>query len=272
LAMDNSEHDGVAGKLTAAVLFLLAGASIVSALLTALSPWPGRMSIWDSPLWIAAEASPLVFLSACVLVFFRPRLGYALGLVAGVIALPWFVRSEFMLDPWNSWIFLNWGPPATGWSLGFADLRILCVALILISLACASLRLFPARWSLRGSPLRRRTWPAFAFGALALAVWFVLSVTPYRVAIFENAMTPEIRILHVQKRGLHIRETTVTAYRNWGVFVVRHDRRLFQYRFEGRVTETQAPFEGARAFIQSTGLWKMRTPVPGVLRSWNAEG
>jgi len=266
--MDNSAHDGVAPKLTAVVLFLLTGASLLSQLLEG--------PLYPSLLAIAAIASPLVFLCACVVVFFRPRLGYGLGLAAGLIALGWFVGTERTLEGWNhgnSWLLLNYpGPPAAGWPLGFAHLRILSVALILISLACASLRLFPSRWSLRGSPLRRCTWPAFAFGFLVLAVWFVRSVTPYCVTTITDVIEPEVRILHVQKRGLHIHETTVTAYRDGKVFVVRHDRRLFQYRFEGRATLSLAPFQRVRPFVQSTGLWKLRTPVPEVLRSWNADG
>jgi hypothetical protein len=31
-------------------------------------------------------------------------------------------------------------------------------------------------------------------------------------------------------------------------------------------------FEYARTFVQSTELWKLETPTPRALRSWNAEG
>ena len=268
-------REGLAPKLTAAILFLLAGVTIAVAFLQRCLPLSGPASVWDGPLEIAAEVSPLVFFSACVLVFFRPRLGYVLGLAAGLIGLPWFVRTEFMLSYWNSWIFLNYETPRVlkdGWAFPtFATLRILSVALIVIALACASLRLLPARWSLRGSPLRRRTWPAFAVGFLAVALWFARSVTPYSEPIFAHGMGAELRILHVLKRGLHFHETTVFAYRNGMVFVVQYDRQLFQYRLNGRAARA-ATDARIRPFVQSTGLWKLHTPVPGVLWSWNAEG
>jgi hypothetical protein len=99
------------------------------------------MSGWEGPAEIAATGSVLVFWSACVLVLLRPRFGYGLGLLAGLVALPWFVRTELSLDPWNSWIFLNYElpmlPHSEGtWSLTFVVLRILSAALIVIAIVC----------------------------------------------------------------------------------------------------------------------------------------
>lgn len=132
------------------------------------------MPSWRRPIEIAAGASPLVFLWACVLVFFRPRLGDGLGLVAGLIALPWLVQIEVAPATWNSWLFFN----SEGAFPLFAKLKILSVAIIVIAIACSSVRLLPARLSLRNSPLCRRTWPAFAVGFLVLAVRFVRSASP----------------------------------------------------------------------------------------------
>jgi hypothetical protein len=57
---------------------------------------------------VLALTSPLVFLCACVLVFFRPRLGYPVGGIGALLALPWFVLTES--SSWeSSWHYLN-GP------------------------------------------------------------------------------------------------------------------------------------------------------------------
>jgi hypothetical protein len=193
-------------------------------------------------------------------------------LAAGLAALPWFVRTELSLAPWNSWIFLN----REGGFPAFVKLNILSVALIAIAVSCSSLRLLPARWSLRGAPLYRRTWPAFAVGFLVLAVWFVRSVAPYSIPAFDHGREAELRILHVQKRGLHFYQTTVMEYRDGQVWVVRSKRRLFQYRFDGRIIHTalgETPLlERAHTLVQSPELRKLHTPPARALRWWNAEG
>ncbi len=112
-----------------------------------------------------------MFVCASILVFFRHRLGYGLGMAAGLIALPWFVLREISLASWNSWIFLNYEDPtpsAGGVYVTFVKLKILSAALIAVAVVVSSFRLFPARWSVRGTPLGRRTWPAFAVSFLML--------------------------------------------------------------------------------------------------------
>jgi hypothetical protein len=275
-------RDKFVPKLTAAILFFCTGASIGCAFLRLpQGPAFGSLSIWDRPVQVAAGVSPLAFLCACVLVFVRPLFGYGLGVTAGLIALPWFVRAELALSPWNSWIYLNYESPAHSDQplfLTFTNLRILSVALIVMSVACASLRLLPARWSMRKTPLCQRTWPAFAAGALLTAAWFVHSATPYSLPIFHDRSGLEFRILHVRKHGLHFQEVVVDEFRNGRAYVLRNDRRLFQYRFERRVgtislwEASQAAYQQARAFAESPELWKLHTPPPKALRSWNAEG
>jgi hypothetical protein len=269
-------------KLITAALFLFTALSTGSAFLKMPDGFPiSIMSSWDHAAAIVAGASPLMFLCACVLVFFRPRFGYYLGLAAGLIAIPWFVRTELALDPLNSWVYLNFQGTMDSEVvafLRFIGLRISSSALIVIAVACASLRLLPARWSLRQSPLCHRTWPAFAVGFLVMAVWFAYSVTPYSAPGQGGGMTPEFRILHVQKYGLHFHETKLSAAKDGRVYILRNDRRLFQYRFEGRGAVTAlgetspTALQQARTFVQSPELWKLQTPPPRALRSWNAEG
>jgi hypothetical protein len=236
------------------------------------------MSSWDIRVGLASKASVFLFFCACVLVFSRPRIGYGVGLFAGLIALPWFVLSERLLG--NSWIFLNYEAPVrsdSGLFLTFVKIKVLSVALIVTAAACASLRLLPARLSVRGHPLRRRTWPAFAVGLLVMTTWFLASVTPYSVPGFDHVQRAELRILHVQKRGLHFQETAVVEFKDGRAFVVRSRRRLFQYRFVGTVAMTALAtspdtLERARGFVQSPELGRLPTMVPNALRSWNAEG
>ena len=226
------------------------------------------------PLQVGAAASAPVFLSACLLVFFRPRWGYGLGLVAGLLPLPSFVRIETSDTSWSSWIFFNSG---RGVPL-FATLNILSLALIVISMACSLVRFLPANWSWRGSPVFGRTWPAFAVGFVVLATWFAFSVTPYQVPGSADGIAPELRILHLQKAGLRIREITISEFRDGQAFVARDDRQLFQYEFETRVAgivlgETSpATLERARALVRSPELRRLRTPLPTQVRSWKAEG
>jgi len=264
--------------LTVAVLFFCTAASISCTFLAIPDmAFPGIMSSWDRPVEVIAEASPLVLICASILVF-RHRLGYGLGLIAGLIALPWFVRTELSLAPWNSWVFLNYESPMSsdeGAFLAFTKLKLLSAGLIVLGILCSSMRLFPDRWSLRGVPLCRRTWPAFGVGLLGLVGWFVYSVMPYSVPDFDHPAGTELRILRVQKHGLRFHETTVIVSRDGRVWVLRGERRLFQYRFELRVAMTAleaSVYQRALVLVQSPELWKLRTPPPITLRSWNAEG
>jgi len=127
--------------------------------------------------------------------------------------------------------------------------------------------LLPAQW-----PLSRRTWPAFAIASLVLAIWFVYSVTPYTVpGIFDGA-TPEFQILHVTKRAMQFHETTMAGERNGRVWILRDDRRLFQYRFRRTIASGSISNERVAAFAQSPELWKLHAQPAKMLWAWNAEG
>jgi len=236
-----------------------------------------------TPAELAAGVSPVVFLSACALVFFRPRLGYSLGLIAGLITLPWFVQIELSPATWNSWVTLNYesplpNPPGVGSYLAFTGLKILSVFLVATAVACSLLRLLPVRWWFRRFPWCGLTCPAFVIGFLVLAAWFGFSVTPYHVPAYDHPAHAEFRILHVEKRGLRFHETMVMERRDGQAWVSQSDRRLFQYRFEGRVASASlydaspTASERARAFAQWPALWSSQTRPATPLRSWNAEG
>lgn len=221
---------------------------------------------------IGVQVSALLMVTAGILVFFRERLAYGLALTGGLIALPGFVWTELELAPWNAWIFLN---ASTGQLTPFEVLRILCASLVVTVIAISLLRLLPVAWTLRGLPLAVRTWPALLAALLVVAAWFVRSVTPYSTPAYDHPSYCDFRILHLEKRGLHFRETLIIE-RRAQAWVLRNDRRWFRYRFDQRVATTilDAPaiLGRVQALVQSPVLWGSHTAPATRLWSWNAEG
>jgi hypothetical protein len=263
-------------KLTAATLFLCAAGSLGWVIWTAI----GGLLLSLANSWVGlagAKMSSVAFLCASILVFLKPRLGYSLGAIAGVIAVPWFVESEIRPSGWNSWVSLNyespWPIPVEGSYLAFSGMKILAVFLVVTTVAYSLLRLLSDRWS-----FRRALLPAFAVSFLVLAVWFAYSAVPYSIPAYDHPAHAELRILHVEKRGLQFHEVRVLERRDGQVWVVRNDRQLFQYRFEQRVgwaalfDASPGTLERSRAFAQSPALWNLQTASPTLLHSWNAEG
>lgn len=213
--MDRSweTHNRAGPKLTDAVLFLFTAVSTALAFLRVphFFGQPAVATLTE----IGVILGTLAFVCSCVLVFRRPPLAYLLGVVAGLITLPWFIWIELSLYE-NSWISFNSvsDSPEMEPFLAFVKLKILSTALVLISILCASLRLLPSQWMLRKTPVNSRTWPAFAGALCVVTVWFLHSVTPYRTSVITDGVTPDFRILHVEKRGLHIHETGLSASRN----------------------------------------------------------
>jgi hypothetical protein len=226
---------------------------------------------------VPAQAGPFVFLCAGVLVFLRPRWGYGLGVLGGLTAFTSFLWTESSFGD-SSWVVLNATAgvmPGDRDFTAFVLLRILSGVLIGIAAVCSCLRLLPARWLLGKRPLCQSTWPAFAIGLVVMAVWFMHSVMPYRVPLIVDAGPAELRILHIEKRGLHFHETTLGVTRDGRVFVYRDDRRLFQFRWETRSVlrlMPQTTREHVAALLGSPELWRLHTAPAKHLWSWNAEG
>ncbi len=250
----------------AALLFLCAAATAVASQRLRSG---FHLSLWDPWAELAAELSPFALLSACALVIVRPRWGYALGLLAGLLAFPWFVRTEFSDGQFNSWVFLNYESPMFGGPepyLTAAKLKIVSVALTAMAFTYALLALVRFRWLWRGS---------IAAGVLVSVLWFGSSAIPYRTPAYGDGARPDLRILHIEKHGLRFHETRIGEFRDGKIFVSRYDRRLFQYRFEGITAQAErlpTALQKARALIRSPDLWNLHTPAPARLRSWNAEG
>jgi hypothetical protein len=229
-------------------------------------PYP--LTTTDFVAGVGVLAIPLGFVCACVLVFFRARVAYGLGLAAAAIGLRWLIRLErsFLV---SSWSVFNMALEPESWR---EVLIILSVALIVVSGVCAALRLLPARWTVRKLPLGQRTWPAAAAGFLALGVWLFHAGTPYQIPLIVDAVRPELTILHVEKRGLRFHETAISASRDGKLFVGRTERNLLQYEFETQASKGMMPYERVKTFRKSAQLWKLRTGPAQLLHSWNAEG
>jgi hypothetical protein len=278
-AQNAQRQDAYAPRTIVGAIYL--GAALVTAAGVAWLFLKTSYSLGGDPLGrhlvdIALLVSPLIFLFACILMFLRSRLAYWAGLVAGLMALPWFAWSELDVFSWmNSWITLNGASPEDKVYIELAKLKILAVAVIVVAIVCSVLRLLPASWMLRRVPLRGRTWPAFATSFLVLAIWFSFSVTPYRIPLIVDAVSPEFRILHVEKLGMQYHETEISVYRDGKFWVTRNDRRLFQYQFDSRSSQglvSQAAHDHTLAFAQSPELLKLHTGPAKALRSWHAEG
>ena len=249
----------------------MAAALSIGCELRHVNPFPYPLTATDFLGYIGAGAIPPAFLCAGVLVFFRARLAYGLGLAASAFSLLWFIQREREQTRVyvSSWAVFNaaWGAGSWTWVL-----FILSVGLIVVAGVCATLRLFPASWTLRGRPLSQRTWPSVAAGFLTLAVWLCFAGTPYRNPWIVDSMQPDFRILHVEKRGLRFHETAISAYRNGFFLVARTERSLLRYKFETHGARGGIPNQQVEAIRTSPALWKLQTPRAVTLHSWNSEG
>jgi hypothetical protein len=94
--------------------------------------------------------------------------------------------------------------------------------------------------------------------------------------IVDHGNSADLRILHVEKRGLRFHETRVgVSIRDARFGVRQYDRRLFQYGFQGLDRSGMMPEttrQRADDLVRSPTLRDLRTAPATALRSWNAEG
>jgi hypothetical protein len=259
-------------KVIAAIVFVLSALGIACLLVL----WTALREA-EIAMLLASLASPVLFLVASVVVFYRPRVAYALGLAAALLALTWLVWTEWVQAPWaNSWILLNASDghgDAPIVSIGVV--KILTMALVFLGGLIAIFRLLPAGWVSRGRPVGERTWPAVTLTLVAIAAWFISAASPYREPLIVDGGPLALRILHVEKRGLRFHETSVFTARDGKFWASNYDRRLFQYQFEENIVEGVMPSaaeDDANAVVQSLDTRTRSTQLPKTLRSWNAEG
>ena len=149
-----------------------------------------------------------------------------------------------------------------------------------MTVTCSVLRVLP-HVLLRKSPLSGRAWPAIIVGVVVGVVvpvaWLFHSAMPWMLpGIVDRGSSADLRILHIEKRGLRLHETSAaTGTRDARFLVSQYDRRLFQFRFQGMDRSgvmPEATRQRADDLVRSPKLRDIHTAPATVLRSWNAEG
>lgn len=226
--------------------------------------------------------SSVFFAFAAGAIPYRPALAHSTAL-AGLLSMPWIYWTALHDTPLgNIWTVFNVPDRELVMYNGLhsAELTILAVGLVVLALATAILRLLPARWTFRGSPIRARTWPALGTSLLFLAVWFSQSVMPYRISgALDYSGSLILQILHVEKRGLQFHETciSVSGYRSdpESVSFSGNDRRLFQYRFQQKSSSGELPEAlktRIRSMLESSKGAERNWDSVKPLRAWNDDG
>jgi hypothetical protein len=236
--------------------------------------------------FVAASLCFVCFLAAAFFAFAAGALGYYpktahAAALAGIAALPWIYTSVLRGNIyWNEWIVFNVPDRELRMYNNLVPTITSIIAVVVLGVATAALRLLPDRAAARGLLLSGRTWPAFLASVLFLGVWFSQSVMPYRIpGALDYSSWPILQILHVQKRGLQYHETCVKVWGHRGtpesVSVTWNDRRLFEYRFQQRSAHVEVPKslgERLASLIQSSKAMKSNGEPIRPLRRWNDEG
>lgn len=237
---------------------------------------------WDDPqtalILFVGFASPLLFAFAAGAMFRKTRAGYITGLAAGCVTLSVLAYSELRLRNFklqNSWIAFNL--PAHD-NFGFilvSKLKILSVGLAVIAVVVSAFRLIPSHYTFRKLPLNMRTWPALAVCLAVLTTWFCYAVVPYRIPVAVDGFGGDsLRVLRVKKDGMQFHEISLHVGRHGTFYVVRDDRRLFQYQFQQYRGSGVLPpdlDQKVSSFIRSPQL-QQTSSRRGPLRKWHAEG
>jgi hypothetical protein len=218
-----------------------------------------------------AVTSGLFFFGAVICLFWKPRLGYCLGLVGGSIVAVSLVRSELELSPATTWMYLTAGLNG-GEAPPFLILRVLAVAFATTALCCSAIRLLPGRFCVRGRVLCRLTWPALAIGSTISVLWAAHDATPYLIPVCRMGMSAEVTVLRVRKTGLRIQQTAVSVSRDAKFYHSLYEHRLFHPRVQMQTAVGVIPHEQWAALLQPTITWAPHSaPARSVLWSWNTE-
>jgi hypothetical protein len=194
---------------------------------------------WAGGPYVLVGAGSLLLASMLLLI--RKRFADALALIGAIIAWPLFWRMEFSVHQFSAWLVFNYpglhygvnGERQSAISVLDVGVSVLAaVSLLIFSVVCSTFRLAPRAWKVRGVALRDRILPAVFVSLCLIAAWFLESVTPYRIPVYDrNSVRPAISILHAEKRGFYIQETRLAIYRDGRAFVTHDQRHLFEYAF-----------------------------------------
>ena len=224
----------------------------------------------------------LLFAFAAGAVSFRPKIAHAVALL-GIVAAPSLYNNLKDDGMGNVWLVFNQPTDRFSYYPPWIIPGICSVAFVALAAAIAALRLLPARWQFRKSPVFSRTWPAGVFSFGILAFWFSQSVMPYRIpGALDYSSWPILQILHIEKRGLQFHETRVSiSGRSWRgnydpreVVLSGNDRRLLQYRFAERYAygRLSGPLvDRIRAALLASKNVKAGSDIVKPIRAWNAD-
>ena len=150
------------------------------------------------------------------------------------------------------------------------------MALIVVVLACAGLRLLPAAWKLRKSNISNRTWLAVALSLILLATWYGSSGSRLPHTVYRRRCLAGCDNPSCEETGLHFHEKAVSVRRDSGFHLWQNERKWFQYRFANQGLRATAPENVVRrqvmALLNSPELANLGTPPATPLRRWNDEG
>lgn len=165
-------------KIATALIYLCAAVTTVGVALTRHS-YPNSVL----PRFALLLAAMLLVVAGLALRY-RPTVGHWIAFVTSTLILTWLCRQpEFGSPIENAWIALNIPDNLhEGYYISDAKLTILAIWFIVVVIGIATLRLVPVNWTIRGLPIRNRTWPPVLLGFIVLGVWFSKSVSPYRIA------------------------------------------------------------------------------------------
>jgi hypothetical protein len=271
VSMKRNEQTGPSWK--AVFLPVCSGAALVW-LLVAHGRFGSDILLHGDMDWFLVLLSPVVLLSAALLLHWHPRVGYTVAALGAAFPLPWIFMTESRSVS-NSWIAMNASYPDASRYIRYSQIRILSVALLLMTLIWAITRLLPERWQLQNRPANQRTWPAIAITLVFIACWFAAFVLPYRQPLIVDAAQPELSILNVKKDGIGFHETRVSLYRDGRYFIVRDDRQLFRYSFAETVREGFLTDELRTNLSSLQALPELQRTLdksPRALRVWHGEG
>ena len=194
----------------------------------------------DNRYEIASLLGGVLLVVSSIRIFMARKLGDLMGLVGALLVWPYFRLAEFNGFTFSSWVIFNLpdGSYDSRCSTLIATLTILSIGSLFAATAYSALRLTPRTWHVGKLPLRNRAWPGFAISFLFLTGWYLTSISPYQIPIYDiHQIRPIVSVLHVEKHGLQFHETSLAFYRDGQFYFAHDDRKLFQYRFQGTLAK-----------------------------------
>ena len=183
---------------------------------------------------VAAFLGAALLLTSSIRLFMGSRLGDPIALAGALMIWPLFRIVEFNGSSFSSWLTFNLSDAGQyREALFVAWLTILSIGLLSAVTVFSALRSFPSSRLAGRVAVRDRFWPALLTAFLFVAVWYASSVSPYRIPIYDITRGPRylVALVHFEKHGLRVKETTFFFYRDGKFYSGQDRRRLFEYTF-----------------------------------------